>query len=161
MVRSPAAISTPTVNEHKFYVGPHGSDWIIQRHIVREYGIILAGPDPKTLIDPVSPEEIRGAVMGFLEGWWFPMLEELPWLENRGREYHAYVILTMCRSLYAIENGDIVSKPEAAKWAQLEFEGRWQPAIEQALAMQTGQGEFNLFAEAVSFIRFTKERVKT
>jgi hypothetical protein len=149
----------PTVNEAKFYVAPHGSDWIIQRHIIREQGITLAGPDPKSLIDPVSPEDIRCAVTGFLDGWWFSMLEDLPRLEKRGGEYHAYAILTMCRSLHALEHGTIVSKPEAAKWAQQEFDGRWQVAIDRALAMQAGQGEYDLFDEAVAFIRFTMERV--
>lgn len=146
----------PTINEGKFYLGPHDSDWIIQRHIIREEGIPLAGPDPKSLIEPVSSQDIRSAAMCFLNSWWFPMLEELPWLEKRGREYHAYAILSMCRSLHALEHGAIVSKPEAAKWAQREFEGRWQTAIKQALAMQTGKGEFDLFDEAVAFIQFTK-----
>ena len=59
----------PTVNEGKFYLGHHDSDWIIQRHIIREQGLTLAGPDPKSLIDPVSPEEIRGAVIVFLDDW--------------------------------------------------------------------------------------------
>lgn len=149
----------PTVNEGKFYLGQHDNDWIIQRHIIREQGLTLAGPDPKSLIDPVSPEDIRGAVMGFLNGWWFLMLDELPWLENRGNEYHAYAILTMCRSLHALEHGTIVSKPEAARWAQQEFNGRWQQTIEQALTMQTGQEEFDLFDEAVAFIQFVKKWV--
>ena len=56
----------PTVNEHKFYVAQHGSDWIIQRHIIREQGVVLAGPDSKTLIDPVGPGDIRRAVTGIL-----------------------------------------------------------------------------------------------
>jgi len=149
----------PTVNEGKFYLGKHDSDWIIQRQIIREQGLTLAGPNPKTLIDPVSPEDIRSAVMGFLNGWWFLMLDELPWLKKRGSEYHAYAILSMCRSLHALEHGTIVSKPEAAKWAQKEFDGRWQDAIEQALAMQTSQKGFDLFDEAVAFILFVKERV--
>ena len=31
----------PTINEGKFYAASLGSDWIIQRHVVREYGIVL------------------------------------------------------------------------------------------------------------------------
>jgi hypothetical protein len=34
-----------------FDIDGHGPDWIIQRHVVREKGIVLAGPDPETLID--------------------------------------------------------------------------------------------------------------
>ena len=48
----PAGAPCPTVNEGAFFIEKHGSDWIIQRHIVREYGVILEGPEPKTLIVP-------------------------------------------------------------------------------------------------------------
>src|SRR5690606_35186536 len=48
---NPKGTPCPTINEGRFYLDTPGSDWIIQRHVVREYGIILEGPDPKTLID--------------------------------------------------------------------------------------------------------------
>src|SRR5689334_20246089 len=35
----------PTVNEGKIFVARLGSDWIIQRHVVREYGVVIEGPD--------------------------------------------------------------------------------------------------------------------
>lgn len=149
----------PTVNEGKFYLAPHGSDWIIQRHIIREQGYTLAGPDPKSLIDPVSPEDIRRAVKGVLNGWWFPMLEDAYWLETHGSEYHAFTILSMCRSLHALEHGTIVSKQEAASWGKEELDGRRREVIDRALAVLTGDGENDLFDEAIEFIRFTKERV--
>ena len=151
----------PTVNEGKFYLAPHGSDWIIQRHIIREQGVTLAGPDPKSMIEAVSPDDIRYAVTGILEEWWYPMLDNPAWLRNHGSEYHAFAILSMCRSLHALEHGTIVSKPRAAKWVQQEFGDRWQTAIEQALATQPGQEKYELFEVAVSFIRFTKELVDT
>lgn len=46
----------------------HDSDWVIQRHIVREYGLVMAGPEPKSLIEPVTPDDLRTAVRGLL--WW-------------------------------------------------------------------------------------------
>ena len=58
----PDGAPCPTVNEGKFYVDKRGSDWIIQRHIIRECGVVIEGPSPKTLIDPVSPDDIRGAI---------------------------------------------------------------------------------------------------
>lgn len=152
-------IAYPTVNEGAFFVAPHDSDWIIQRHIIREHGVTLAGPDPQSLIDPVSPGAIRGAVLGYLRGWWFPLLKELTCLKSRGSAYHAYAILSMCRSLYALEHGTIVSKSAAAKWAQLKFGGQWQLAIERALSMQVAKEGFDLFDEAAAFIQFALERV--
>ncbi len=39
----------------------HHSDWVIHRTTVREHGIALFGPPPATLIDPVSPDDVRRA----------------------------------------------------------------------------------------------------
>jgi len=47
----------------------HEEDWIIHRYILRERGITLIGPDPKTLIDPVSSNDLRRAMLPILHGW--------------------------------------------------------------------------------------------
>jgi hypothetical protein len=43
------------------------------------------------------------------------MLEEPKRLHSS--EYQAYAIVTMCRVLYTLEHGTIVSKPVSARWA--------------------------------------------
>ncbi len=150
----------PTVNEGRFYLDTPGSDWIIQRHIVREQGVILAGPDPKTLIDPVSDVDLRRAVRGVLHEWWFPMLEDPTWLREHGSEYHAYAILTMCRALYTLENGAIVSKSTAAHWLQGKLGEDWSRIIDQALvAQKPGSGNYDLYRYALQLIRITRELV--
>lgn len=133
----PAAGAFPTVNEGRFYVAPHGSDWIIQRHVIREHGAVLAGPDPHTLIAPVSADDIRRSVRGVLREWWLPMLDDPAFLAGRA-EYQAYAVLTMCRALHALEHGAIVSKPVAARWAQAELGDTWADLIAWALAWQRG-----------------------
>lgn len=148
----------PTINEGRFYVDGQGSDWIIQRHVIREYGVRLEGPDPKLIIDSVSPEEIRQAVLGVLKEWWFSMPENPAWLSEHGGEYHAFAVITMCRALHAIQHGTIVSKPVAANWAKGEFPS-WQPLIEKALASQHG-GSDKFLSETLEFIRFTRQLVK-
>jgi len=150
----PNGAPCPTINEGKFFVDHLGSDWIIQRHIIRECGVVLEGPDPKTLIDPVSPNEIRQAVQGVLNEWWFPMLSDPHWLAEHGAEYHAFAVLTMCRALYALEQGTIISKPVAARWAQKEFHER-EPLIEKALSAQQGKSD-GFLDEALNFIGFVK-----
>lgn len=154
----PRGAPCPTVNEQKFYLDKRGSDWIIQRHIIREQGIILAGPDPKTLIDPVTPKDLRRAVKGVLNEWWFPMLEDPSWLRKHGSEYHAFAILTMCRALYTLENGALVSKLTAASWVQSKLDEHWRQVIEQAIqAAKPGSGQYDLFNNALQLIRITKE----
>jgi hypothetical protein len=157
---NPAGPPCPSVNEGKFFISQLGSDWIIQRHVIREYGVILNGPDPKTLIDPVSAAEIRQAVHGVLDEWWFPMLADPSWLKEHGSEYHAYTVISMCRALHALKHGTIVSKPVAAKWARQEFGTQWSALIEKALAAQAGS-QPDFLDETLSFLRFTKEQVES
>ena len=112
---------------------------------------------PNTLIDPVSPDEIRQSVLGVLDEWWFPMLDHPNWLSDRGSEYHAFAVLTMCRSLHALKHGTIVSKPAAACWAKMEF-GEWSFLIQKALIAQQGKHE-PFLSEVLDFILFTKSKV--
>jgi hypothetical protein len=97
-------------------------------------------------------------VLGVLNEWWFPMLDHPNWLSDRGCEYHAFAVLTMCRSLHALKHGTIVSKPVAAKWAQMEF-GEWSSLIQKALISQHGENE-PFLNEALDFIRFTSSKVR-
>src|SRR5689334_19293619 len=48
--------------QEELHIMQHDSDWVIQRHILYELGITLVGPDPKTLIDFVSADELRKAM---------------------------------------------------------------------------------------------------
>ena len=154
----PKGAPCPTVNEGKFYLARLGRSWDIQRHVVREYGVAVAGPDPKTLIDFLGPQEIRGAVVDILQDWWFPMLDDPSWLRGHSTEYHAFAILSMCRALHALEHGIIVSKPVAAKWAQEKLGTTWSQVIEQAIAaQQLDSANQSLLDDALEFIRFTKD----
>jgi hypothetical protein len=49
----PAAAPCVAINEGHFYLVRQASDWVIQRHILREQGVVLAGPPLQSMIDPV------------------------------------------------------------------------------------------------------------
>ena len=155
---NPNGAPCPTINEGNFYVGGLGSDWIIQRHVVREFGVIVEGPDPKTLIDPVSPEDIRTAVFETLNEWWFPMLDDPTWLRAHRSNYHGFAVITMCRAMHAIENGTIVSKPVAVEWAKETLDPRWRALLTQAVESQYGRHS-NFLNETLEFIRYTQARM--
>ncbi len=133
----------------------HDSDWVIQRHILREYGVVLAGPPPAALIDTVEPRAVRDAVLDLLNGWWASFDRDSSKLEHTG--YQAYAVLTMCRALYALEHGAIVSKPSAARWALRALGECWRPLIERALAWRDG-APFDDRDSTAAFIRYTVER---
>jgi aminoglycoside adenylyltransferase-like protein len=137
-------------------VHPESGYWPIHRHMLREHGVVLAGPPPQTLIDPVQPEELREAVRGILREWWMPMLVDAPLLQNGF--YRSYAVLTMSRMLYTIRHGVIVTKPIAARWAQQALDKRWTPLIQQALAWSR-EAPPDL-EETLVYIRHTCESVE-
>lgn len=151
----PAHSRHPVIRvDGSFGVDEHGSEWIIQRHVIREHGIVLAGPSPETLIDPISADDLRLAVSRLLREWWMPQLDDPFRLYSS--EYQAYAILTMCRALYTIEFGAIASKRQAARWAQKALGGTWVGLIESAVKWQRGV-ELDRLHEALEFIRYTLE----
>lgn len=140
-----------------FGMDGQGIDGVIHRWILRERGIPLAGPDPRTLIDPVSPEELKQATWQTLLEWWAPQAQDP--FRLKSREYQAYAVLTMCRARYTLRHGEIVSKPFAALWARNALGERWKPLIERALCWKEGDGVDDL-AETVELIRWTVRREK-
>ena len=155
----PNGVACPAVNEGKFYVAGLGSDWIIQRHVVRKYGVVLEGPDPKTLIDPVSAEDIREAVLGILNEWWFPMLDDATWLRDHKPAYRAFAVMTMCRVLHALQSGTVVSKPKAVQWALKRLGEPWKQLIENAAAASLDNNMDIPLNETLELIRFTRHHV--
>lgn len=137
----------------------HDASWIIHRFIVRERGITLAGPPPHTLIDPISPTDLQRAVLSMLPGWTVPLLDDPALLRARG--YQSFIVLSLCRVLYTLHDGTVVSKPVAARWAQETLDEPWGRLIERALAGRLNP-DTEASAEDVSgtleFIRYTLER---
>ena len=116
--------------DEKLHIMEHANDWIIQRHIVRERGVVISGPDPKTLIDPVSPKDLQGAVVDVLPLWVGPILADPSQINKRG--YQSFFVLSLCRMFYTLKHGEIVSKKFAAEWAKENLDQRWTPLIERA-----------------------------
>ncbi|HKJ39189.1 MAG TPA: aminoglycoside adenylyltransferase domain-containing protein [Anaerolineales bacterium] len=156
----PDGAPCPTINEGKFYIDKRGSDWIIQRHVIRECGVVLDGPDPKTLIDPVSADDIRDAVMGILKEWWYPMLDDPSWLRDKESGDRAFAVITMCRVLHALEYGTIVSKPKAVEWARAQMDKPLKQLIDKAISVSNHKEQDVLLNETLQFIRFVKEKIK-
>ena len=129
--------------------------WIPLEEIysIVESGLTLAGPAPHTLIDPIHPDDLRRAVLTILQEWWAPMIHDPVRLRHSG--YQSYAILTICRMLYTLQHGAVVSKPAAARWAQAELDDRWSALIDRALAWEVQREDVN---QTLDFIQYTLER---
>jgi hypothetical protein len=111
----------------------------LDRWIAREHGLAVAGPRPSTLIDPIGPKALQAAVRKLLLRFWAGQLDgpAPAWL--RPRNYQAFAVLSMCRALYCLEHGTVISKPAAAAWASQRLDPPWPELADQALGWRTDQ----------------------
>jgi hypothetical protein len=137
----------------------HDADWVIHRHVLREFGIPLAGPGLQTLIDPIHPDDLRRAMRSILFGWWAQLPENPGRIARRG--YQAYAVLTFCRILYTLEYGKTASKRDAANWVQTVLDPRWSALIDRAWTARLapdGDASAVDVRETLDFLRFVIAR---
>lgn len=137
----------------------HDDAWTVHRYVLRERGIMVIGPSPQTLIDPVSPNDLRRAMLPILHGWATHILNNPNEINSRGGQ--SYTVLSLCRILYTLQFGDVVSKPLAARWAKETLGENWVSLIDRAWV---GRQNPQLKAQSddvngtLDFIRYTLER---
>jgi len=138
----------------------HDEGWIVHRYILRKCGIALIGPDLKTLIDPIAPNELRMAMLPILNGWATQILNHPNEIMSRG--YQSYIVLSLCRIIYTLQFGDVVSKLKAARWIKETVDENWRLLIDRAWIsrhnnpqLMPGTEEAN---QTLGFIRYVLER---
>jgi predicted nucleotidyltransferase len=101
---------------------------LLVRWIVREKGITLAGPAPKTLLDPVSEEQVRAEIFATLINWGNEILQDATRFNNRF--YQSFIVLSYCRMLHDLQRGYPGSKREGAAWAKSALDPSWSKLID-------------------------------
>ena len=140
-----------------FHFKDAGSEWLINWYVIRERGQALYGPAPSAYIPPISKEEYLQTLREHATMW-------VEWLEQpQDQAWQGYVILTMCRILYAIRLGEQPSKVKAARWMQGEYSD-WAWLIKRALAWRKGErdesaAQESTFGDTARFVRFVAERI--
>jgi hypothetical protein len=129
-------------------------DWVIHRHVLREQGVVLAGPQAHELIDPVTPDELRGALLSLMRCWWTPMTSDPARLMPL--DYRCYAVQTMCRMLYTLKFSTVVPKRIAAQWAKEELDSCWSPLIDWSFLWPRAEQPGTL-QETCELIRFVRE----
>lgn len=166
----PAALSLSTLPEARFPQVEKGTSlfveqlepgWSIHCATIRNYGVTIAGPDPRTLIDPVDPDVMRRASMGIAEEWYALSQGDQDWLDWM-KSAQPFVVLTLCRLLYTLVTGGVASKPAAALWAEASLPSRWAEVIKRARdqsASSRDSAEYDI-QWTRSFIAFTVEQFR-
>ena len=148
---NPADPPRPYWNEGRFWLARCEADWVIQRHTLREQGLVIAGPPLRPLIEPIGPDNLRATAATLLRDRWAPLLDDPGRL--RDLAYSAYAVLSVCRALHTLRHGTIATKPMAARWAATALDACWHPLIAWAATDPTDPAGADVEA-AQAFIRY-------
>jgi len=137
----------------------HYANWVFERWMLRASGVTLLGPEPRTLLDPVSRDEILAAVRANMVRWvdWINDPYDPDWLLPRGHK--AYVVETMCRILYTLATGELVGKPQSVAWALETLSEPWRTTVERSQSWRNDQTvDLSIAPEVVAFVHWTAAR---
>ncbi len=139
----------------------HRPNWVLERWTVRERGVVIDGPDPKTLIDPISATEIRKAVREELperltrwsDGSW--PAEEMAHLGAQ-----VFEIETICRALQTIETAELMTKAQAIAWALDTLPTPWRSLVEWSRGYRGDRTKDDTkVPDVMSFLRWAASEV--
>ncbi len=111
---------------HSLILSDHDNTLVV-RWVVRERGVVLAGPDPATLIDPVSAINLRKEMLAMLQRWQEILADPNEW---NNRFFQTFIVLHYCRMLHDLRNGYPGSKLAGAEWAKANLDPSWAGLID-------------------------------
>jgi hypothetical protein len=125
-----------------------------------ERGCTLSGAAPESFLPRITTEIFRRALfreVGYLR-------EELSVKPDSQRRedlsYRVYAVLTLCRILYSVRTGKVVSKARAGRWALDHVPPDWHDLIHQALENgESGWLEALPVQRLCAFVEYTLAQV--
>ena len=149
----------------------HDNQWHV-RWILRERGITIIGPDPKTLLDPVPTGALRSeavAAIQELESRFVAEIDRpLGWFNTRFGQ--SFAALTCCRMLQTCKTGIVQSKLSGVKWAEQSLDPAWCELIRKAWIERMGvrfgdkvrqPAQTSLLYETAKFIAYAQSLAET
>nr|MBA3401582.1 DUF4111 domain-containing protein [Actinomycetota bacterium] len=100
------------------------------RWTLRERGITLAGPDPRTLVAEVPADALRSRMPPLIESF---LPDLFTWTSFDVAWSQRYAVTTLCRMLYTLDTGDVASKQASLEWGKHALAPAWHDLIQQAL----------------------------
>jgi hypothetical protein len=149
----------------------HDNRWHV-RWILRERGITIIGPDPKTLMHPVPTGALRSEAVAAIQELKSRFVVEidrpLGWFNTRFGQ--SFAVLACCRMLYTCKSGTVQSKLSGVKWAEQSLDAEWCELIRKAWTERMGvrfgdkvrqPAETKLLHETAKFIAYAQSLAET
>lgn len=139
---------------------------LVVRQTLREHGVTLAGPPPKSLIDPISVIDLRKEIFNVMVNWGDEILTNHDKYNNHF--YQTFIVLSYCRMLHDLKVGTLSSKRRAAAWAKQNLDPSWSALIDrtwggrpdpsQSVQRPTDPDDFAMTLKFVGYIIRESER---
>jgi hypothetical protein len=104
---------------------------VVTRWVMQAHGIVLTGPHPGTLIEPIRPERIQREALHTIEAWSASLQDNPGDISTAWGQPHE--VLGMCRFLFSLVTGAVTSKIPAGRWAMAALDPAWRPLIQRAI----------------------------
>ncbi|MDX1417482.1 MAG: DUF4111 domain-containing protein [Candidatus Promineifilaceae bacterium] len=102
----------------------------VVRWVLHEKGLMLAGPPPQELLDPVPTKELQQEILATINDWGAEILADPERFNNRF--YQGFILLSYCRMWHDLTAGTVNSKRVGAEWAQKRLDPSWARLIGRA-----------------------------
>jgi hypothetical protein len=116
--------------------------------VLRERGVTLIGPEPHSLVPPVSADLLRQEVLETMRTWREHLLANPNKLNNRWRQ--TFVVLSYCRMLHTLQTRTVESKLAGVAWAKEALGSRWRQLIQRAWNDRSEELSLRVHQEAAS-----------
>jgi aminoglycoside adenylyltransferase-like protein/nucleotidyltransferase-like protein len=149
----------------------HDNRWHV-RWILRERGVTIIGPDPKTLLHPVPTgalcSEAVAAIQELKSRFLVEIDRPLGWFNTRFGQ--SFAVLACCRMLYTCKSGTVQSKLSGVKWAEQSLDPAWCELIRKAWTERMGvrfgvkvrqPAQTRLLHETAKFIAYAQSLAET
>jgi hypothetical protein len=102
---------------------------VVIRWILREKGVVLSGPEPTSLIDPIPVGVLRRAILESINESGKEILANSGQYKNRF--YQSFIVLHYCRKLRDLHAGECGSKRTGTEWAKKNLDQSWIGLIDR------------------------------
>lgn len=103
---------------------------LVVRWVIRKKGVVLAGPAPETLLEPITADNLRREIMEVVIDWGQEILADPAPYHNQF--YQGFLVLNFCRMLRDLHTGVNRSKRAGAEWAKSQLDPSWSGLIDRA-----------------------------
>lgn len=149
-------------NGHSELIRSIHCNTLVVRWVMREKGIVLAGPPATSLVDPVTKEMLREEIRRDMITWGDKILGDPQQFNNRF--YQSFIVLSYCRMLHDLQAGSIDSKHAGAEWAKSNLDPGWRELIDRTWAARPNPeitirqpAEPADFKRTLEFVRYALE----